>query len=521
MLMPMPSDDQVAAALGRDYGGTLWEPTERSIRDARITGYAAWLRDRRGHDLSTYDEIWQWSVAEPAEFWASVWDYFDVLGRRGGGPVLSGGPMPDVSWFGGATLNYARNALRTARTQPDKTAVIFRSESGRSGTLSFGELAGEVARVRAGLQALGVTRGDRVAAYLPNIPEALVGLLATASLGAIWSSCSPDFGPRSVIDRLAQISPKVLIAVDGYPYSGKWFDRRPQVAEIVAELPGLDAVIMVDYAAASGAAGEGAAGEGAARGEGAVRRLRWEALPPGGAATAAVEFEEVPFDHPLWVLYSSGTTGLPKPIVHGHGGIVLEHLKAMALHQDLGAGDVFFWYTTTGWMMWNYLAGGLLVGAAVVLYDGSATHPGTDALWRLAGRGRRDLLRHRCAVPAGLHEGGAAAGRRARPVAAARHRLDRVPAAARGVPLGLRRGGGRAERPHPRLVLRRHRPVHRVRRALPAAPGAGGRDLRALPGRAGGGLRRGGPAGHRRGRRAGDHPAHALDAGRLLERPRR
>ncbi len=385
MLMPMPSDDQVAAALGRDYGGTLWEPTERSIRDARITGYAAWLRDRRGHDLSTYDEIWQWSVTEPAEFWASVWDYFEVLGRRGGGPVLSGGPMPDVSWFGGATLNYARNALRTARTQPDKTAVIFRSESGRSGTLSFGELAGEVARVRTGLQALGVTRGDRVAAYTPNIPEALVGLLATASLGAIWSSCSPDFGPRSVIDRLAQISPKVLIAVDGYPYNGKWFDRRPQVAEIVAELPGLDAVIMVDYAAASGAAGEGAAGEGAA-GEGAVRRLRWEALPPGGAATAAVEFEEVPFGHPLWVLYSSGTTGLPKPIVHGHGGIVLEHLKAMALHQDLGAGDVFFWYTTTGWMMWNYLAGGLLVGAAVVLYDGSATHPGTDALWRLAGQ---------------------------------------------------------------------------------------------------------------------------------------
>ncbi|HEX4658587.1 MAG TPA: acetoacetate--CoA ligase [Streptosporangiaceae bacterium] len=382
----MPADDQIAAVGGRDYGATLWEPGERAVRDARITGYAAWLRDGRGPDLRGYDELWRWSVTEPAAFWVSVWEYFDVIGRRGDGPVLSGGPMPDVAWFGGATLNYARNALRTAGTQPGKTAVIFRSEAGRSATLSYGELAAEVARVRAGLRALGVGKGDRVAAYLPNVPEALIGLLATASLGAIWSSCSPDFGPRSVIDRLAQISPKVLLAVDGYPYGGQWFDRRPQVADIAGEMPGLNAVILVDYAAPAGA-GDGAAPAHADVGGPGVRELHWDALPAGdraaGPGAGPAEFEEVPFDHPLWVLYSSGTTGLPKPIVHGHGGIVLEHLKAIALHQDLGPQDVFFWYTTTGWMMWNYLVGGLLVGATVVLYDGSATHPGTDALWRL------------------------------------------------------------------------------------------------------------------------------------------
>jgi acetoacetyl-CoA synthetase len=388
MLMPMPSDDQPATALGgRDYGETLWEPTEQAVRDARITDYAAWLAQGHGPDLPGYDAMWRWSVAEPARFWSSIWDYFGVLGHRGDGPVLSGGPMPDVSWFGGTTINYARNALRTAQEDPGRTAVIYRSESGRAGTLSYSELAADVARLRAGLRELGVTKGDRVAAYLPNIPEALVGLLATASLGAIWSSCSPDFGPRSVTDRLAQISPKVLIAVDGYPYNGKWYDRRQQVEDIVAQLPSLKAMITVNYSAvAGGAAGPGGTGsadqEAETAGDAAPVRLDWNSLP--GDAAGHPEFEDVPFEHPLWVLYSSGTTGLPKPIVHGHGGVVLEHLKSMGLHHDVRPGDTFFWYTTTGWMMWNYLAAGLLVGAAVVLYDGSATHPATDMLWRLA-----------------------------------------------------------------------------------------------------------------------------------------
>jgi acetoacetyl-CoA synthetase len=368
MLMPMSR----TGPAGRGYGETLWEPSEHAVRDARITAYSAWLRDGHGPGLRGYGELWEWSVTEPAAFWGSVWEYFGVIGRRGEEPVVSGGPMPDVRWFGGSTLNYARNALAGAGTQPGKTAVIFRNEAGRGGTLSYAELAAEVARVRAALQGLGVTRGDRVAAYLPNIPEAVIGLLATASLGAIWSSCSPDFGPRSVIDRLAQISPKVLFAVDGYPYGGRWFDRRPQVADIVAEMPGLDALIMVDYMGTGGGIGS------------AVRELSWHSLPNATTPAGPDPFEEVPFEDPLWVLYSSGTTGLPKPIVHGHGGIVLEHIKSMALHHDVGPRDVFFWYTTTGWMMWNYLVGGLLVGATVVLYDGSATHPDTGALWRLA-----------------------------------------------------------------------------------------------------------------------------------------
>jgi acetoacetyl-CoA synthetase len=377
MLGRMATGDETGLP-GEGYGQVLWEPSAGQIERARITDYRRWLAAERGVSLpgTDYRPLWEWSVRDPAAFWGSLWDYFGVLGDRGDGPVLAGGPMPDVTWFPGATLNYARNALRTAQADPSRIALIGCAEDGSQVRLSYGELAAEVARVRAGLRALGVGRGDRVAAYLPNIPAAVIGLLATASLGAIWSSCSPDFGAHSVIDRFAQIAPKVLIAASGYRYGGKEFSRADALAEITAALPGLTAVIMAGGPGATAAAG----GQETAGGDGGPARLPWDRLPAGEDPG----FTEVPFGHPLWVLYSSGTTGLPKAIMHSHGGIVLEHLKALTFHQDLAAGDVFFWYTTTGWMMWNYLAGGLLAGVTCVLYDGSATYPETGTLWRLA-----------------------------------------------------------------------------------------------------------------------------------------
>jgi acetoacetyl-CoA synthetase len=389
--------DDLTLAAGRDYGETLWTPTAESAARTEIVRYIRWLASSGGPDVTdeassgdpssgdpstgdpstgipSYRQLWQWSVDDPAAFWSSIWDFFGVLGNRAQGPVLTG-QMPAVDWFAGSTVNYARNALRRAGVEPERTAVIYSSEAGRAGQLSYGELAARVAQVRAGLQGLGVGLGDRVAAYLPNSPEALIAMLATASLGAIWTSCSPDFGARSVIDRFAQVAPRVLLGITGYAYGGKRFDRRPELTAIAAELPGLEAVVVVDYL------GDGA---GVTDLDASVPVLNWENFGPADVGAAQLEFADVAFSHPLWVLYSSGTTGLPKPIVHSHGGIVLEHLKALALQQDVSSADVFFWYTTTGWMMWNYLVGALLVGATVVLYDGSAVHPDTGALWRLA-----------------------------------------------------------------------------------------------------------------------------------------
>src|SRR5712671_6553745 len=262
MLGPMPRNDEVARLLGSDYGEVLWEPGTGVIEQARITQYLRWLAEHRGVPVADYQDLWEWSVGEPGAFWDSLWEYFGVLGQRGDGPALSG-QLPGATWFAGATLNYARNALRTARTDPGRVAIIACAEDAPPRTVTYGELAAEVGRVRGALRALGVGQGDRVAAFLPNIPEALIGLLATASLGAIWSSCSPDFGAHSVIDRFAQIRPTVLFTVGGYRYGGKEFSRDEAVGEIVAGLPGLAALIMVNGPDAT-SADDGPAGPGPA-----------------------------------------------------------------------------------------------------------------------------------------------------------------------------------------------------------------------------------------------------------------
>jgi acetoacetyl-CoA synthetase len=327
----------------------LWEPPAELVERAVMTRY---MRER---GFESYADLWQWSVDDLDGFWGSIWDFFGVAG--GYEQVLASREMPGAQWFPGTQVNYAEHLFRGK--DDAAVAIVHASELRELAEITWGELRQQTASMAARLRALGVERGDRVAAYMPNIPEATTAFLATASIGAIWSSCSPDFGPRSVIDRFAQIEPKVLLAVDGYRYNGRDFDRRETVERIAAETGGQ--VLTLGYLDGSGWPDE-----------------------PGGE----LEFERVPFDHPLWVLYSSGTTGLPKAIVQGHGGILLEHLKKLHLHVDAQAGDRLFWFTTTGWMMWNFLTSGLLTEAAIVLYDGSPAQPDMNVLWDLAEQAR-------------------------------------------------------------------------------------------------------------------------------------
>ena len=328
-----------------------------------------WLARERGLTCGTYQDLWRWSVADLDAFWSSIWDFFEVRSEHRHGRVLARDTMPGASWFPGAELSYAEHAL--AR-RDDHLALIARSETRgleNTTTVTYAELARQVAAVRAGLARLGVTRGDRVVAYTPNIPETVVALLATSSLGAIWSSCSPDFGTRAVVDRFGQLDPKVLFAVDGYRYGGRDFERVRETGEIESSLPSLRATVVLPYLRPNAIPARTAS------------RMSWAELASG---SAPLEFAQLPFEHPLWVLYTSGTTGLPKGLVHGQGGILLEHLKSLALHQDLGADDRFFWFTTTGWMMWNYMLGVLPLGGTAVLFDGSPAYPDMQTLWRYA-----------------------------------------------------------------------------------------------------------------------------------------
>jgi acetoacetyl-CoA synthetase len=361
--------------MGTDGGATeagpdlLWAPSEEAIRGSNLHRYMDWLRAERGLDFGGYEALRCWSVEELEAFWASLWDYFEVQSDGTPEAVLAERRMPGARWFAGARLNYAERVF--AGKEDEWLAILHASELRDVDAITWGDLRGRVAATAGGLRSLGVGRGDRVVAYLPNLAEAVIGFLAAASIGAIWSSASPDFGAGSLIDRFAQIEPKVLIAVDGYRYGGKDFDRTDVVRQLQEAMPSLECTVLVSYLDLDPAS--------------LSETIGWADLEAAGEG-AALEFDRVPFEHPLWVLYSSGTTGLPKAIVQSQGGILLEHLKVLNLQVDAQAGDRLFWFTTTGWMMWNFLVSGLLSEAAIVLYDGNPGFPDMGCLWDLAAR---------------------------------------------------------------------------------------------------------------------------------------
>jgi len=350
-------------------GDLLWTPSAAVIEHSNLRRYLHWLAAERDLHFAAYADLWRWSTDRIEDFWASLFDFFDLRYSERWSTPLVERVMPGANWFPGVRLNYAENIF--AQAAPDRPALFYADEGGLRGEVSWAHFADQVNRAAAVLREAGVKPGDRVVGYIPNIPEAIIALLATASLGAIWSSCSPDFGSRAVLDRFIQIEPKVLITVTGYQYGGKVFDRRDVIGELLAELPDVTHTLILPF---------GEFTLDLPRAEVWASALARVAPPP------SIPFEQVAFDHPLWILYSSGTTGLPKPIVHGHGGMLLEHAKATIFHNDLKPGDRFFWYTSTGWMMWNYLIGSLLSGASIILYNGSPAYPNMDALFQLAAQ---------------------------------------------------------------------------------------------------------------------------------------
>jgi acetoacetyl-CoA synthetase len=345
----------------------LWTPSPERIAAANITRFMDRLSSA-GISAGSFEDLYQWSIRDRAAFWESVWDFCGVVGERGTRTLEHGERMPGARWFGDSRLNYAENLLQR---RDDAPAILFRREDGLRRELCFGELRQQVERLRHSLREGGLRPGDRVAAILPNIPEAIVAFLAVASLGATWSSCSPDFGARGVLDRFGQIRPRLLFAVDGYLYRGRHFETLEKLAAIQSDLPTLERTVVVPYTHEDPPL------------EGLQNALPWGELV-GGGAVPEPEFERFPFDHPLYILFSSGTTGKPKCIIHGAGGSLLQHLKEHQLHSDVHPGDRLFYFTTLGWMMWNWLVSGLASGATLVLFDGNPFHPGPEALWDLA-----------------------------------------------------------------------------------------------------------------------------------------
>ena len=349
----------------------LWTPSPAWIERANVTDFQHWLKRERGLEFADYGALWTWSVTDLEGFWGALWDYFGIQASAPYGRVLGSDAMPGAKWFAGSRLNYAEHALRWER--PGAEALVFLSEDAPPRAMSWEDFAGKVRQAATALREFGVTPGDRVVSYAPNIPETMIMLYACAAIGAIWASCSPDFGAQGAIDRLAQLKPKALFCADGYRYGGKPFDRTAELQALVRGVGTLERVIV-------------------------CRRLHpdrplaldapttdWaEVIGRPAVPRDSFRFEQVAFDHPLWVLFSSGTTGLPKAIVHGHGGILMETGKTLKFHMDIHAGERVFFYTTTGWMMWNAVASTLTLGAVPVLYDGNPAFPAVDSLWRMA-----------------------------------------------------------------------------------------------------------------------------------------
>ena len=478
----------------------LWTPPADVRQTTQVGRFLDHVRDTRGRDLSGYDELFEWSVSDLEGFWGSLWEFFGVRASTPYERVLGSREMPGAEWFTGARLNYAEHMLGRDEDL-GSVAVTAISQTREPFDLTFADLREQVAAARAGLQRLGVGEGDRVVAYLPNIPETLIAFLAAASLGAVWATCATEFGPRAVIDRFAMLEPKVLLAIAGYRYGEKEVDRRAEVAEIRAALPAVEHVVHVPYAG----------GED----DSLPDSVEWPSLV---AESGPLEFAQVSFDHPLYVLFSSGTTGLPKAIVHRHGGILVEHFKNHGLSWDIQRGDRLMWFTTTAWMMWNALVSTLLLRASIVMLDGNPLYPDMSAQWRLAEETRPTIMGAGPALLMGCRKAGMEVGRdfdlsSLRQLCAAGSPLPaegfdwvyeqlgsdvllNVGSGGTDVCCGVVQGG-------------------------PLQPVYRGRDLGSLPGGGLGGVRPLGEGGCRRARRAGDPPADALDAGALLGGRRR
>ncbi|QBQ54757.1 acetoacetate--CoA ligase [Nitrosococcus wardiae] len=347
----------------------LWKPSSTQVEQAQLTRFLRTVQDQFGAKIADYPSLYAWSIQQPEDFWAAVWHFCEVQASQSWETVLKGGDqMPGARWFVGSRLNFAENLLRYRDERP---ALVFRGEDGRRCSLSYQELYLQVARLAEVLKGAGVDVGDRVAGWMPNRPETVIAMLATTSLGAIWSSCSPDFGINGVLDRFGQIEPKVLFAADGYDYKGKPIDSLPRLTKIMGSLPSLQQVIVVPYLHPSPDLTS------------IPKAQNYEAVA-GGGGNPQLSFVQLPFDHPIYILYSSGTTGVPKCIAHGAGGTLIQHLKELVLHTDLQREDRIFYYTTCGWMMWNWLVSALATGATVVLYDGAPFYPRPESLWDMA-----------------------------------------------------------------------------------------------------------------------------------------